>query len=49
MVGTNGNSMLNWFLHTECHFINTTNNYIQTLRFKTSDLKHGKWLFNKQR
>ena len=47
-LDTNGNSMLNWFLHTECHFINTTNNYIQTLRTKTSDLKQGKRLFNKQ-
>ena len=40
--------MLNWFLHTECNFINTMNNYVQTLRTKTSDLKQGKRLFNKQ-
>ena len=47
-LDTNRNSMLSWFLHTEFHFINTTNNYIQTLRTKTSDLKQGKRLFNKQ-
>ena len=43
-----GNSMLNWFLRRECHFIDTTINYIQTLRTKTSDLKQGNRLFNKQ-
>ena len=41
-------SMSKWLLHTECHFINTTNNYIQTLRTKTSDVKQDKWLLNKQ-
>ena len=40
--------MLTWFLHTECHFINTTNNYIQPLQTKTFGLKHGKRLFNRQ-
>ena len=39
--------MLTWFLHIECHFINTTNNYTQTLQTKTSDLKQGKPLFNR--
>ena len=47
-LDTNGNSMLNWFLHTEWHFINTTNYYIQTLRTKAFGLKQGKRLFNKQ-
>ena len=47
-LNTNKNSMLNWFLHTECHFIKTTNNYIQTLRTKTCELKQGNRLFNKQ-
>ena len=28
--------------------MNTTNNYIKTLRIKTSDLKQGKHLFNRQ-
>ena len=28
--------------------MNTTNNYIQTLWTKTSDLKQGKHLFNRQ-
>ena len=46
-LDTNGNQILTWFLDTECHFINTTNNYIQTLRTKTSDLKQGKRLFNR--
>ena len=40
--------MLNWFLQTKSHFINTTNNYIQTFQTKTSDVKQGKQLFNKQ-
>ena len=40
--------MLNCFLHAECHFINTKDNYIQTLQTKTSDLKQGKQLFNEQ-
>ena len=40
--------MLTWFLHTEPDFINTTNNYTQTLQTKTSDLKQGKRLFNRQ-
>ena len=40
--------MLNCFLHTEYHFINTTINYIQTLRIKTSNVKQGKPLFNKE-
>ena len=47
-LDTNRNSMLSWFLHTEFHFINTTNSYIQTLQTKTSDLKKCKQLFNKQ-
>ena len=40
--------MLTRFLHTECHFVNTANNYIQTLQTKASDLQQGKWLFNRQ-
>ena len=47
-LDTNGNSILNWFLHTEYHFINTKNNYIQTLRNMTSDAQQSKRLFNKQ-
>ena len=47
-LDANGNLILNWFLHTECHFMNTTNNYIQTLPTETSDVKQGKRLFNKQ-
>ena len=37
-LDTNGNLLLSWFLHTECHFINPKNNYIQTLWTKISDL-----------
>ena len=47
-LDTNGNSLLKWFLCTECHFVNTTNNYTQNVRTKTSDLKQSKWLFHKQ-
>ena len=40
--------MLNWFLQTKSHFINTTSNYIQIFQTKTSDVEQGKRLFNKQ-
>ena len=36
------------FLNTECRLITTTNNYLQTLQTKTSDIKQCKQQFGKQ-
>ena len=36
------------FLNTECRVITTTNNYLETLQTKTSDIKQCKQQFGKQ-
>ena len=43
-------STYNFYIQTGFYIqhVNTTNNYIQTLRAKTFDVKQGKRLFNKQ-